>query len=260
MLPDAHIDPGRAWGHSSAAKLRELFAGGAEALLALVYPNVCQLCRAAPARAGEGYVCASCWTQPGGIRFITPPFCQRCGLPYEGEITQEFECGNCREMDLHFSSARAAVAARGIVLEVIHRYRYGRALWFEPFLADLLARQAVPVLVVPVPLHPVKRREREFNQAERLARHLSRATGIPDRKDLLWRIAPTQTQTLLSRQERAVNVSKAFRVRNREAVQGGRFILLDDVLTTGATASACAKVLQRNGAHEVCVWTVARGL
>jgi len=96
------------------------------------------------------------------------------------------------------------------VLEVIHRFKYRRALWFENFLADLLIREAAPVLqgqawdfIAPVPLHPLKQREREFNQAEILARHLSAATRIPLNTSLLRRVAPTLTQTLLTREQRA---------------------------------------------------------
>ena len=107
-------------------------------------------------RPADGFVCAKCWTQ---VRFIRPPFCERCGLPFPGDLTAPFECTNCREMELHFSSARSAVVAKTVVLEVIHRFKYQRELWFEPFLADLLLREAVPALrgqkwdfIVPVPL------------------------------------------------------------------------------------------------------------
>jgi competence protein ComFC len=238
------------------------FAGAA---LAFVYPEVCQICGEERATSTEGFVCPHCWRQ---VRFIRPPFCERCGLPYEGHITTAFECTNCREMELHFSSARSAVAARGMVLEAIHRYKYQRALWFENFLADLLIREAAPVLsrekwdwIVPVPLHPTKQREREFNQAERLARHLSSATQIPMNTRLLKRVEPTRTQTLLTRQQRATNVRNAFALRERgRRFRGERMVLLDDVFTTGATTSACARVLRDAGAGEVCVWTVARGL
>ena len=170
-------------------------------------------------------------------------------------------------MELHFSAARSAVAARGPVLEAIHRYKYQRALWFEPFLAGLLIEEAGPVLclekwdyIVPVPLHGLKQREREFNQAERLAVRLGRATKIPVQARLLKRNVPTRTQTLLSRQERAANVRHAFALRGRRRLAGARIVLLDDVLTTGATTSACARVLRAAGARDVCVWTVARGL
>jgi ComF family protein len=235
-----------------------------EAALGFVYPQVCQLCGAERATAPEGYVCARCWQN---IHFIRPPCCERCGLPYPGEITSPFECANCREMELHFRFARAAVAAEGVVLEVIHRFKYERALWFEPFLADLLLRAAGAELqpdawdvIVPVPLHPAKQREREFNQAERLARHLGRATRLPVNGRLLRRVELTRTQTQLTRPQRAANVRSAFILRNGAATQGLRVVLLDDVLTTGATTSACARILRQAGAADVCVWTVARGL
>ena len=151
--------------------------------------------------------------------------------------------------------------------EVIHRYKYRRALWYEPFLADLLVRQASPELqnagwdmIVPVPLHPARKREREVNQAERLADRLSAATQIPVNKRLLRRILPTRTQALLSRQERLANVRRAFAMQGGQRLNGERIVLLDDVFTTGATTGACAKVLVAAGAGEVCVWTVARGI
>jgi ComF family protein len=170
-------------------------------------------------------------------------------------------------MELHFSSARSAVAARGTVLEVIHRYKYGRALWFEPFLANLLLRQAVPELrvspwdcIVPVPLHAARKRDREFNQAERMAKRLAAATGINVNANLLKRVLPTRTQTQLSREDRAANMRRAFAIQPSRRLNGQRIVLVDDVFTTGATTSACARVLKAAGASEVCVWTVARGL
>ncbi|HEX3890509.1 MAG TPA: ComF family protein [Verrucomicrobiae bacterium] len=232
--------------------------------LGFFYPEICQLCEKERATAKGGFVCSKCWQQ---VRFIRAPFCERCGLPFEGDITTAFECTNCREMELHFSSARSAVVAKTAVLEVIHRFKYSRALWFEPFLADLLLREAVPVLrgqnwdfIAPVPLHSVKEREREFNQAELIARHLSIATKIPLNNRLLRRVSPTMTQTRLTKQQRAENMRGAFAIRNGVKLDGEKIILVDDVFTTGATTSACAKALKTAGAGEVCVWTVARGL
>jgi ComF family protein len=232
--------------------------------LGFFYPETCQLCENERATAKNGFVCAKCWQQ---VRFIRPPFCERCGLPFEGDISTAFECTNCREMELHFISARSAVVAKNVVLETIHRFKYQNALWFEKFLADLFLREAVPALrgrnwdfIAPVPLHPVKQREREFNQAERLAKHLSVAIKIPLNKKLLRRVTPTVTQTLLTREQRAANMRDAFAVPKNVRLTGARLILVDDVFTTGATTNACAKALQEAGAGDVCVWTVARGL
>jgi ComF family protein len=156
--------------------------------------------------------------------------------------------------------------AKGVVRDVIHRYKYRRAVWVEPFLAGLLVHAARPRLtpaewdlIVPVPLYPRKEREREFNQAERLGRHLSRATGIPLAGRAMKRLVPTLSQTRLDRAARQENVRNAFAVRSGAPVCGKRIVLVDDVFTTGATTSACSRALRRAGAVRVCVWTVARG-
>ena len=233
-------------------------------LAGLFYPDVCQLCEKEPATKAEGYVGKNC---RAGVKFIQAPMCDRCGLPFAGDITQRFECTNCKELDLSFKWSRASVAAEGSVLEVIHRFKYTRELWFEPFLVELWLNGARETLkaerfdaLVPVPLHPYKQREREFNQAERLARAISREVKVPVRNNLIERVVFTRTQTRLDRQARAENVKRAFSMRKSLRLNGERLLVIDDVLTTGATTSACAKALLDGGAGEVCVWTVARGL
>ena len=231
--------------------------------LSFLYPEVCEICATNRVTPDDGFVCSECRKK---VRFIQPPYCERCGLPFPGEITTAFECSNCQDVKLHFTAARSAALAADLVLDVIHRYKYKRALWFEPFLAGLLIAQAGPALrregwdmIVPVPLHGLKEQEREFNQAERLARRLGAATGIPVNARLLRRVTPTRTQTLLSRSERAANVRHAFALREGHSARGRSIVLVDDVLTTGATTNACARVLRAAGASQVCVWTVARG-
>jgi ComF family protein len=245
-----------------------------EGLLGLLYPEVCQLCRQEPAGPASGYVGEACRAR---VKPLKAPYCQRCGLPYAGEISSPFTCANCAETPLHFDYARAASIADGPVLDAVHRYKYSDARWLQPFLAGLLCDAALPELradgwsmVVPVPLHSVKQRERGFNQAEALGSPLARALAIPLRTDLVHRAAPTHTQTTLSRQERAENVSRAFHAGagpgwfpwSRRApaprIRGESVIVIDDVLTTGATANAVARELRRLGASRVCVWSVAR--
>lgn len=234
----------------------------ANAALSFIYPDVCQLCARERATRREGYVCRVCRER---VHVIQPPFCDRCGLPFEGEMSAHFECANCREMELHFASARSAVAARGPVLEAVHRYKYKGELWFEGFFGDYLipaakewAARRPSDSIVPVPLFPVKERERGFNQAERLARLLGKAINLPVNSRLLRRVVPTPSQTRLSRTQRADNMKGAFALRGETVLTGQCILLIDDVFTTGATTSACARVLLKAGASRVEVWTLAR--
>ena len=236
-----------------------------EAAMGFLYAEVCQACEQRRASASEGYVCSQCRAT---VKFIAPPFCKKCGAIFEGELTTMFECGNCKGVELHFTYARAAAPARDVLMEMIHRYKYNKALWVEPFLAEILIQIAMPVvqaegwdLIVPVPLYRRREAEREFNQAERLGKALSKAAGVPLSARILERTADTRTQTRLSRSERAENVRRAFALKGHaSAIKDRRIVLVDDVLTTGATANAAARVLRRHGAAEVCAWTLARGL
>ena len=244
--------------------MKTLVKSAINTTLGLFYPEVCAICQDEPATAEAGFVGAKCRQL---VQYVRPPFCKRCGLPFEGDLTTSFECNNCRDMEFDFSSARAAVVAKAVVLEAIHHFKYSRALWFENFLAGLLLGEAVPVLrgqnwsfIVPVPLHPLKQREREFNQAELLAAQLSRAARVPLNTKLLRRVKATATQTLLRRDQRAVNMRDAFDVRDGVKLNGEKVIIVDDVFTTGATTNDCARALRAAGAGDVCVWTVARGL
>jgi competence protein ComFC len=244
--------------------LKEIGRIAWDSTLSLIYPEVCQLCNEYRAGFREHYVCQAC---RGKVRWISAPFCHRCGLPFPGDITGEFECYNCHDVPLFFSRARSAVVANDVLLQAIHLYKYNHVLCFEPFLAELLLERALPELrlehwscIVPVPLYGARRREREFNQAERLGRHLAKELNLPMHSRWLKRIVPTETQTRLSREDRMKNVKNAFVMAKGKTLSGEKVILVDDVLTTGATTNACAQVLMDAGAAEVCVWTVARGL
>lgn len=156
--------------------------------------------------------------------------------------------------------------SRGVLREVIHRFKYGRELWLAQPLGEFLALGlADPRLeaggfdgLVPVPLHPVREREREFNQAEVLARGLSDHAGIPVLK-ALERVRYTVTQTHFDRGRRMQNLRNAFRLRQNADVHGKDLLLVDDVLTTGSTLDECARMLLEAGAQSVRALTVARG-
>ena len=120
-----------------------LLKSALDAALNFVYPPVCQLCGQERAGAREDYVGGQCWR---AVRFVTAPYCDRCGLPYDGKVLHPFRCANCAEVEFGFRFARSAVKANAMMLDVIHRYKYHHALWFEPFLTDLLERTAKPDL------------------------------------------------------------------------------------------------------------------
>ncbi len=146
-------------------------------------------------------------------------------------------------------------------------FKYQREMYFGPHLVDWLqvaARRWIDWqevdAIVPVPLHPRKQRQREFNQAEYLADALGKALGIPVVKGRLRRVKDTSTQTKLSAEARARNMRGAFAVRDGTAFAGKRLVLLDDVFTTGATLDSCAKALRSAGTREVVALAVARGV
>ncbi len=233
-------------------------------LAGLIYPNVCQFCEKEIATAKEGYVCERC---KSNVKYIEPPFCERCGKPYYGSITVKFICSDCKSSKIYFDRARSAVEYEDIVKKAVHLYKYKGALWIEPMLAEILTTTIQKDLnpsewdsVIPVPLHFVKYNERGFNQAERLSISISKATAIPVNKNVLKRIKYTETQTALNRTKRSENVKNAFVVKDKSGwLNGKRIILVDDIMTTGATVNECARMLRRAGVAKIDVWTFARG-
>jgi len=230
----------------------------------LMFPEVCQVCGNLAALPSNGYVCVECRRGLSSLKF---PFCERCGLPFEGEIQQKFRCPNCHDVRLFFVSARSACVVNPLMLNLLHRYKYGGARWLEPLfervMGDAVSNDSDTGLwdcVVPIPLYAVRQRERGYNQSEVLAQSVGKRLKVPCVSTALKRIAHTPSQTMLSRTERAANVAKAFDVIDIEAIRKRRILLIDDVLTTGATANACARVCRQAGAHSVHVWTLARGL
>jgi ComF family protein len=231
-----------------------------QAAVSLLYPATCAICRK-HVRAGE-YLCDDCEAK---LIRIVPPFCQKCSEPFEGSIDVDFACANCAHRTIYFDAAVAAYRGRGIVRDVIHEFKYNRqvhlrhllARWLCAALDDERLRNHDFDVIVPVPLHSARQRERGFNQANLLAKVLSRYISVPCRH-LLKRIRYTTTQTALDRSERMENLHNAFRLRKNADVRGLRVLLIDDVLTTGSTLSECARVLKGAGAISVHAATAAR--
>src|SRR5947208_12561200 len=228
--------------------------------VSLLYPPGCTICRKS-IRAGE-YLCDQWETK--AVRIVAP-FCQKCSKPFEGSITNTFACANCAHRTIYFDAAVAAYRGRGIVRQIIHDFKYGRqihlrhlvARWLYAAFDDERLRGREFDMIVPVPLHPARQRERGFNQANLLAELLTAQISIPS-KPVLKRVRYTTTQTALDRAERMENLHNAFRLRRNANVRGLRVLLIDDVLTTGSTLSECARILKRSGAISVHAATAAR--
>jgi competence protein ComFC len=230
------------------------------ALSSLFYPPLCVVCLSDV--DGNEYLCASCRARAPRI---TPPFCAKCSEPFSGAITQTFSCANCEHRLLHFDSAVAAYRSRGLVRKLVHEFKYGRqrhlrhplSEWLGETLDDPRLRDRRFDLIVPVPLHPARERERGFNQAALLAELLARRVAVPLRA-VLERVRYTTTQTAYDRAERMENLHDAFRLRKNMNVRELHVLLIDDVLTTGSTLSECARVLKDAGAGSVHAATAAR--
>lgn len=231
-------------------------------LLDLLYPRACAGCGGALADDARHV----CWDCRAALRVIGSPHCSWCGNPLEGRSDHAYVCYHCTQMQPAFDLARSAVRFEGVAADLIHRFKYGDALWLQDDLAELLeACVAVhyaghPVdAVCCVPLYHARERHRGYNQARLLAGHLSRSLGKPLWPRVLARGRPTETQTHLTARDRLSNVKGAFRVRQPARVRGRRLLLVDDVMTTGATTSECARALKEAGVAAVYVVTLARG-
>ena len=230
------------------------------AFLSLFYPATCAGCGENVERSQ--YLCGEC---QGRAPRICAPFCAKCSEPFPGAITQTFSCANCEHRVLHFDCAVAAYRSRGVVRRLVHQFKYSRQRYLRFPIADwLLETLRDPRLqgrrfdiIVPVPLHPARERERGFNQATLLAELMVEPTGLPLRP-ILERIRFTTTQTAHDRAERMENLRDAFRLRKNGDVRDLRVLLIDDVLTTGSTLSECARVLKAAGALSVHAATAAR--
>ncbi len=237
-------------------KSPELF----RAAVSLFYPPICEGCGGAV--EANQYLCDECQRRAPRI---VPPFCEKCAEPFAGAIDGPFACGNCANQTLHFDAAIAGYRARGVVRRLIHEFKYQQRIYLRHVIGDWLAAAlqdprldpAQFDVIVPVPLHPAKQRQRGFNQAELLARSLSARSGLPVEL-AMERVRFTETQTAFDRSERMENLHNAFRLRQGRDVRGSRVLLVDDVLTTGSTLSECARVLKRAGASCVYAATAAR--
>jgi ComF family protein len=237
------------------APLRGLFGSA----LDLALPTLCPACRELV--DGEG-LCASCWAK---LSPIAPPYCERLGIPFAYDPGPGVVSMEAIANPPAYRRARAAVRYDEVARVLVHSLKYGDRLDLAPIMGRWMARAGRELLaeadgLVPVPLHWRRLWARRFNQSALLAKTMAQETGVALAETALKRVKATAQQVGLSQAERALNVQGAFRVpaEGKAAVAGRRLVLVDDVLTSGATTDACARALLRAGASSVDVVVFAR--
>jgi ComF family protein len=242
-------------------KLPGQFARG---VAEVVFPPVCVQCRGLVEDSGYRHLCLRCAEQ---LAIVSPPCCTTCGHPFYGEVHGERLCPHCEELAPAFREGRTAVLLKGPARTLVHELKYHRALYGlddigmvfrrTPGLAEFV-RDAV---LVPVPLHPRKERERGYNQSALIADQLARvAGGRTCVRPLLRRTVDTVSQTGFDRRTRRQNLKNAFALRRRAVINSEQhYILVDDVFTTGSTLNSCALVLRRAGCVNLDVVTFGHG-
>ena len=240
------------------------FDGIYDSVLALVYPQACAICGASVESRYDGIACEACWAS-AKVFADEHTLCWKCGAATEATVAKDqrksIRCGRC-DAD-SFTAARACGLYEGVLRASV------LALKREPHIERRLqetmvrAQRRVPLadanLIVPVPLHGKRERQRGHNQAAVLARELARATGLElDEHVLVRRMHTERHRAGMDARARRKSVAGAFEVRAPKQLCGRRVLLIDDVFTTGATVSECATVLKSAGAAEVFVLTIAR--
>src|SRR5438552_1986925 len=235
-----------------------------DSALALVYPQACAVCGRSVESRHDGVACSRCWNEAPLFRG-DETLCWKCGAlslaTVDHNRREKVRCGRCD--DDAFTAARACGlyegALRASILELKRQPHVARRL--ARLMHDVQQREPLNQadLIIPVPLHPERERERGFNQASILARELSRFSGLPvDEHSFIRRVHTARHRAGMDAKARRQSVANAFTIRHPKSIAGQRVLLVDDVFTTGATVSACAKVLKEAGAEEVFVLTIAR--
>ncbi len=222
----------------------------------ILFPPLCPVCRFDVEKRG---ICEDCLSR---FRKIEGPSCTRCGKPFAEPDGDDHPCGSCIIKEPPFHRAESLYHYEGVLAEAVRRMKYSKKSHIAIFLGDLMASHPMVSsgydIVVPVPLHIRRLRERGFNQSQLLAERIGKKHLIDVDPLIMKRSRPTAPQAGMNSKERMLNVKGAFTLRDGAEVRGGRILLVDDVYTTGATVCECCRVLKKGGAERVDVLTLAR--
>lgn len=234
-----------------------------QSLLDVFFPRSCVHCGGAVDGAAFRYLCGPCSSE---LFVARPPNCRTCGYPFFGMVAGPRACPHCEALDPVFDEGRTLFLAKGPGRALVHELKYKMGTYVLEDVQTLIRNTGYfleyfeNAILVPVPLHPTKLRERGYNQSELIAQAIAAASGARGVANLLGRRAYTQTQTRLSRAARQRNVKNAFALADDAAVMADySYIIVDDVFTTGSTLNACAAVLREAGATRLKVATLGHG-
>ena len=240
--------------------MKEILTGIAD----LIFPPRCMTCGAVLEEHGSLPFCPQC---TAGIHTIHSPLCPLCGIPFPMTEGGDHLCGECLMTGRTYAVARAVGLYEETLLKAIHLFKYRGRMGIGKVLGNIMADFAGGIwdmdvfdLVIPVPLHRKRLRERGFNQAVVLARQIAERFSLPLDFMSLRRTVFTKPQVGLGHEDRSVNVRGAFAVRKPERIAGKRILLVDDVYTTGSTLSECARTLLAAEADSVAVLTMAKAV
>ena len=229
----------------------------------IIYPKTCLACKNKLDKQDENeFICGHCW---GKIIKNAPPFCNSCGRQLKKNNFAKSICPKCLKAKLHFDRAFSPCVYDGVIKELIHEFKYNGKVYLgktlSRLLIDFIVEFDLPVTyldcVIPMPLHKTRLREREFNQAQVLSQYIADEFNLAILNDTLLRYRYTKTQTELVLSKRIINVADSFSVEKPEKISGKNILLIDDVMTTGATSSEAARSLKESGANIVFVLTLA---
>ena len=234
-----------------------------QGLVDIAYPKTCLACKSKlDAQVNEEYICSRCRLS---IKRNIPPFCSSCGRHLEKNNRNKNICSCCLKKGLSFDRAFSPCLYEGVIKELVHEFKYkGKVHLSKPLskiMTDFITEYDLPIdyldFIIPMPLHKTRLREREFNQAEILSRHIASEFNKHLAPDALIRHRLTRTQTELPTNKRYLNVKDSFSVTNNYDLKNKNVLLVDDVLTTGATSSEAAYTMKKAGANIVFVLTLA---
>jgi ComF family protein len=225
-------------------------------VLNMLFPETCPVCSDTSSDHATAPICTGCWDS---IQPYEGPKCDKCGIPLNSDLS--ITCGECIKNEPAYKSVRTFGLYKGPLRKAINLLKYHNIKRLSKPLSEMILRMEIPRVdaVIPIPLYKDRLRQREFNQSALLAKYTAKKTGTSLLVGCLVKIKETLPQVGLSSGERHRNIRNAFGIENKELIKGKDILLMDDVITTGATVRECSRVLKKGGAGNIYVMALAQG-